>query len=165
MTNSAQKKSPSLRSRNASGDYTPSTLTAITLPADSWPREVGWSCLGCGKGNEAQERSCTSCTGGKRQRIWALYGSGEVLTTWMRLLFPAEAAHPTPSILLSTPDVLRLCLSPHDLRRTAARTAFDRGANLVQVQAMLGHASPDTTARYIGSYESDDTTAVDFITY
>ena len=57
------------------------------------------------------------------------------------------------------------CLSPHDLRRTAARTAFDRGANLVQVQAMLGHASPDTTARYIGSYESDDTTAVDFITY
>ena len=33
----------------------------------------------------------------------------------MRLLFPAEAAHPTPSILLSTPDVLRLCLSPHDL--------------------------------------------------
>ena len=87
---------------------------AVTLPADSWPEEMRWSCMACGKANNARERSCTSCTGGKRQRIWALYGVGEVLTTWMRLLYPAEAAHPYPSILLSTPELLRLCLSPHD---------------------------------------------------
>ena len=70
--------------------------------------------MACGKANDARERSCTSCTGGKRQRIWALYGVGEVLTTWMRLLYPAEAAHPNPSILLSTPDLLSLSLSPHN---------------------------------------------------
>ena len=56
-------------------------------------------------------------------------------------------------------------LSPHDLRRTAARTAFQRGANLVQVQEMLGHASPDTTAKYIGSFDGPGATAVDFIQY
>jgi len=37
-------------------------------------------------------------------------------------------------------------LSPHDLRRTAARNAFDNGASLLLVQRMLGHASPQTTA-------------------
>jgi len=56
-------------------------------------------------------------------------------------------------------------LAPHDLRRTAARNAFDNGANLVLVQQMLGHASPDTTARYIGAYDRDDDTAVDYVRY
>ena len=56
-------------------------------------------------------------------------------------------------------------LSPHDLRRTAARNAFDNGANLVLVQGLLGHSSPDTTAGYIGAYESDDNTAVDYVRY
>jgi integrase/recombinase XerD len=56
-------------------------------------------------------------------------------------------------------------LAPHDLRRTAARNAFDNGASLVKVQAMLGHASPETTAHYIGSYSDDADTAVDRINY
>ena len=56
-------------------------------------------------------------------------------------------------------------LSPHDLRRTAARNAFDNGANLLQVQAMLGHADPSTTAQYIGAYERDEDTAVDYVRY
>lgn len=56
-------------------------------------------------------------------------------------------------------------LSPHDLRRTAARNAFDNGANLILVQNMLGHADPNTTAGYIGAYESDDDTAIDYVRY
>ena len=88
---------------------------AVTLPTDSWPTEMRWTCFGCGRDNDSHLRICSSCTGGKRQRIWALYGRGEVLSTWMRLLYPAEAAHPSPSILLSTPDLLSLCLSPHNL--------------------------------------------------
>jgi integrase len=57
------------------------------------------------------------------------------------------------------------CLAPHDLRRTAARNAFDNGASLPQVQAMLGHSDVKTTMRYIGSVEDDDNTAVDFVRY
>jgi integrase len=56
-------------------------------------------------------------------------------------------------------------LSPHDLRRTCARNAFENGASLLLVQAMLGHEDPKTTAQYIGAFESDDDTAVDYVRY
>lgn len=56
-------------------------------------------------------------------------------------------------------------LSPHDLRRTCARNAYDNGAGLLLVQAMLGHSDPNTTARYIGANEDDDQTATDFVRY
>jgi integrase/recombinase XerD len=41
-------------------------------------------------------------------------------------------------------------IAPHDLRRTAAALARKAGASIEQVQALLGHASPQTTSRYIG---------------
>jgi integrase len=56
-------------------------------------------------------------------------------------------------------------LSPHDLRRTCARNAFDNGAGLPQIQAMLGHSDVKTTMRYIGAMENDDDTAVDYVRY
>lgn len=56
-------------------------------------------------------------------------------------------------------------LSPHDLRRTFARNAFDNGSNLLQVQAILGHSDPKTTARYIGAFEDEEDTAVDYVGY
>jgi len=56
-------------------------------------------------------------------------------------------------------------LSPHDLRRTCARNAYDNGATLLQVQTLLGHSDPKTTIRYIGSLEDDDHTAIDFVRY
>ncbi|MCF7548892.1 tyrosine-type recombinase/integrase [Pseudonocardia sp. WMMC193] len=39
-------------------------------------------------------------------------------------------------------------VSPHVLRHTAATLALDEGAPLRDVQVQLGHARPDTTARY-----------------
>lgn len=36
----------------------------------------------------------------------------------------------------------------HDLRRTCASKALDRGIDLATVQALLGHADPRTTVRY-----------------
>ena len=39
-------------------------------------------------------------------------------------------------------------MSPHVLRHTAATLALDAGAPLRDVQVQLGHASPETTARY-----------------
>ena len=56
-------------------------------------------------------------------------------------------------------------LSPHDLRRTFARRAYDNGASLIQVQITLGHSDPKTTARYIGADIPDDDTAVDYVRY
>ncbi len=56
-------------------------------------------------------------------------------------------------------------LSAHDLRRTCARNAFDNGSSLLLVQAMLGHSDPKTTAYYIGAFEDDSQTAVDFVRY
>jgi len=56
-------------------------------------------------------------------------------------------------------------LSPHDLRRTAARNAHDNGAPLLLVQRWLGHADPSTTAHYIGLQDDDGQSAVDFVRY
>jgi integrase len=42
-------------------------------------------------------------------------------------------------------------LAPHDLRRTCARLCHDCSGELEQIRFLLGHASVQTTERYIGS--------------
>lgn len=54
-------------------------------------------------------------------------------------------------------------LSPHDLRRTAAKNARKHGASIEQVQVMLGHANSRTTSEYIGEDLDLDDHAVDYI--
>ena len=56
-------------------------------------------------------------------------------------------------------------LSPHDLRRTCARNAFDNGAPLPYIRDLLGHHSIETTMRYIGATDDDLHTAVDYVKY
>src|SRR5881409_2951905 len=41
-------------------------------------------------------------------------------------------------------------LAPHDLRRTCARLCYLAGGELDQIQFLLGHASMQTTERYLG---------------
>jgi len=61
----------------------------------------------------------------------------------------------TPNVVW---DVVKRCaknagidhLAPHDLRRRCARLSHDRGGELEQIQFLLGHASVQTTERYIG---------------
>lgn len=53
-------------------------------------------------------------------------------------------------------------ITPHDLRRTAAKLARQHGASIEQVQIMLGHASPQTTSAYIGETLDLDNHAIDF---
>jgi integrase/recombinase XerD len=45
---------------------------------------------------------------------------------------------------------LRVDARPHDLRRTFAQLAYKGGAPLEQIQLSLGHASIQTTERYLG---------------
>ena len=41
-------------------------------------------------------------------------------------------------------------LAPHDLRRSCARLCYVGGGELEQIQFLLGHASVQTTERYLG---------------
>jgi site-specific recombinase XerD len=43
-----------------------------------------------------------------------------------------------------------LKLAPHDLRRSCARLCHDSGGELEQIQFLLGHASVQTTEKYLG---------------
>jgi integrase len=54
-------------------------------------------------------------------------------------------------------------IAAHDLRRTAAALALKGGADLRQIQQMLGHASITTTERYMEPMRSLQVTAGDFI--
>src|SRR5580692_2843557 len=45
-------------------------------------------------------------------------------------------------------------LAPHDLRRTCARLCHGCGGELEQIQFLLGHASVQTTERYVGSEQN-----------
>lgn len=56
-------------------------------------------------------------------------------------------------------------LTPHDLRRTGARCAYDNGAPLLLIRDQLGHASVETTQRYIGAHQDDGHTASDYVKY
>ncbi len=41
-------------------------------------------------------------------------------------------------------------IAPHDLRRTCAKLCHDSGGEIEQIQFLLGHASVQTTERYLG---------------
>ena len=45
-------------------------------------------------------------------------------------------------------------LAPHDLRRTCAKLCRAAGGDLEQIQFLLGHASIQTTERYLGSRQN-----------
>jgi len=50
--------------------------------------------------------------------------------------------------------VLGLVLKPHDLRRTCAKLCRAAGGDLEQIQLLLGHASIQTTERYLGTRQN-----------
>jgi integrase len=57
-------------------------------------------------------------------------------------------------------------LTPTDLRRTCGRNAYDNGARLLDVQALLGHSKPISTARFIGVHmEINPNKAVNRVKY
>ena len=106
--------------------------------------------------------------GNRERTVYATNGGKAALDAWLAV----RGAHPGPLLAPVTKGgavqagkgmtaqalMLRLkrraklaaigdC-SPHDLRRTFVSSALDAGADLAMVQALAGHASPTTTARY-----------------
>ena len=45
-------------------------------------------------------------------------------------------------------------LAPHDLRRTCAKLCRKSGGDLEQIQMLLGHASIQTTEKYLGMQQN-----------
>lgn len=54
-------------------------------------------------------------------------------------------------------------VAPHDLRRTYAKLAHKGGAKLDQIQLSLGHASLQTTERYLGVHQDQTDAPCDYI--
>ncbi len=68
-----------------------------------------------------------------------------------RTIDPYVPAYPTEPTRWQRKFVERHALpkvSPHDLRHTAATLSLESGANLKQVQTLLGHADPATTMKF-----------------
>jgi len=57
--------------------------------------------------------------------------------------------HQYPRLILE--EIERYRIAPHDLRRTCAKLCRAAGGELEQIQLLLGHASVQTTERYLGT--------------
>jgi integrase len=60
--------------------------------------------------------------------------------------------------LIGKPD-----LQPHDLRRTFAQLGFEAGVPITQISTLLGHASIETTQRYLNLALDLEITVSDFV--
>ncbi len=69
------------------------------------------------------------------------------------MFFKAVYTHLNPDAVLKIVKKRALqagieSFSPHDFRRTFCSDLLDAGVDLVTVQKLAGHASPETTAKY-----------------
>jgi len=105
--------------------------------------------------------------GNKERTVYAMNGGRTAVNAWIALRGDASGPLLTPvsragvvDVRPMTPQAIMMRLrhrakqanighcSPHDLRRSFVSTALESGADLAMVQALAGHASPTTTARY-----------------
>jgi len=105
--------------------------------------------------------------GSKQRNLWLDNGAFDALADWLHvrggeagpMFHPINKGGRITHKRLSSQTVLDVLrkrarqakvkdFSPHDLRRTFISDQLDAGTDIVTVQAMAGHASPSTTARY-----------------
>jgi integrase len=114
------------------------------------------------------------CKGGKQMRDLVPPRVGRALRVWLATAYGAEEQRPgnTDPVFVSlatngtrghqlTPQAVALICERrmgtskvHTLRHTYARTMQHLGAPVSEIQARLGHASLDTTTRYLRELES-----------
>jgi integrase len=81
---------------------------------------------------------------------YALTSAGAVAPVWVSLARNGTAGHALSVSTLADICAKRLGVSTvHTLRHTFARALDDAGAKVSEIQAHLGHASLDTTGRYL----------------
>ena len=105
--------------------------------------------------------------GNRERTVYAMNGARQAIDTWIALRGDAPGPLLAPvgqtgaiNVRPMTAQALMMRLrrrakaanighcSPHDLGRRFVSTALEFGADLPIVQALVGHASPVTTARY-----------------
>lgn len=105
--------------------------------------------------------------GGKDRMVYLPSSGVQVLVDWLSvrgteagpLLFPISRGNRVTQRRMSDQAVLMILqkrareaqvdeFSPHDCRRTFISDLLDKGADLVTVSMLAGHASPETTAKY-----------------
>ncbi len=106
--------------------------------------------------------------GNKERTVYAANGGAAALQMWLTargdvpgpILCPVSRTGEVAAGQSMTSQALMMRLkhrarlaaigdcSPHDLRRSFVSAALEGGADLAMVQALAGHASPTTTARY-----------------
>ncbi|NBO46946.1 MAG: site-specific integrase, partial [Actinobacteria bacterium] len=105
--------------------------------------------------------------GNKQRVIWLTNGAKAAVEAWLALRGTSttdflllavnkggkiQPAGITPQsvygVLLKRSEQAGVECTPHDLRRTFAGEALTAGVDVVTVQALMGHSSPTTTARY-----------------
>jgi len=73
------------------------------------------------------------------------------LSAWSFWMLVREAAHAAFGGSQACDDgcrCLKVVSGPHDFRRTFASRLLEQGFDIREVQVLMGHASPETTARY-----------------
>jgi integrase len=95
-------------------------------------------------------------------------GGGLILRSLGRNRIPGESLSTTAlynitqkrGAMIGKPD-----LAPHDLRRTFAQLGYEAGVPITQISTLLGHASIETTMRYLNLELDLETTVSDFIPF
>jgi len=105
--------------------------------------------------------------GNKQRVIWLTNGAKAAVEAWLDLRGTSTTdflllavnkggkiqptgitAQSVYAVLLKRSQQAGVECTPHDLRRTFAGEALSAGVDVVTVQALMGHSSPTTTARY-----------------
>jgi integrase len=93
-------------------------------------------------------------------------GEGRILRSLGRNKVPGESISTTSvyNIVQKRGALIGLPgLEPHDLRRTFAQLGYEAGVPITQISTLLGHASIETTQRYLNLDLDLDVTVSDFI--
>jgi len=95
-------------------------------------------------------------------------GEGYVLRSLGRNQEPADSMTATALYYLVRrrgAEIGKSDLAPHDLRRTYAQLGKGAGISITQISKLLGHASVETTMRYLNVELDLETTISDFVPF